>query len=91
MWLTSKQNPLTARTIVNRLWEQLFGTGLVETLEDFGTQGIAPTHQELIDFLSWQLMNDYQWSLKKLLREMVLSATYREDSRIPPGLLEKDP
>jgi len=91
MWLTSKENPLTARTIVNRLWEQLFGTGLVETLEDFGTQGIAPTHKELLDYLSWKLMNEYQWSLKKLLREMVLSATYREDSRVRPGLLEKDP
>jgi hypothetical protein len=91
MWLTSNQNPLTARTIVNRLWEQLFGTGLVETLEDFGTQGIAPTHRELLDDLSWKLMNEYHWSLKKLLREMVLSATYKQDSRISPEVLEKDP
>jgi len=91
MWLTDKQNPLTARTIVNRLWEQLFGTGLVETLEDFGTQGIAPTHRELLDYLSWKLMNDYQWSLKKLLKEMVMSATYMQDSKIPPAILEKDP
>jgi hypothetical protein len=91
MWLTSDQNPLTARTIVNRLWEQLFGTGLVETLEDFGTQGIAPTHRELLDDLSWKLMHEYGWSLKKLLREMVMSATYRQDSRITPDILEKDP
>ena len=91
LWLTDKQNPLTARTIVNRLWEQLFGSGLVETLEDFGTQGIAPTHQELLDYLSWKLMNDYQWSLKKLLKEMVMSATYRQDSKVAPVLLEKDP
>ncbi len=91
LWLTSDQNPLTARTIVNRLWEQLFGTGLVETLEDFGTQGIAPTHRELLDDLSWKLMHEYQWSLKRLLREMVMSATYKQDSRITPGLLEKDP
>ncbi len=91
MWLTSKQNPLTARTIVNRLWEQLFGTGLAETLEDLGTQGIQPTHKELLDYLSWKLMNDYQWSIKKLLKEMVLSATYRQDSKISPALLEKDP
>jgi hypothetical protein len=91
MWLTSKQNPLTARTIVNRLWEQLFGTGLVETLEDFGTQGIAPTHRELLDYLSWKLMNEYQWSIKKLLKGIVLSATYRQDSKITPALLEKDP
>jgi mono/diheme cytochrome c family protein len=91
LWLTSDQNPLTARTIVNRLWEQLFGTGLVETLEDFGTQGIPPTHRELLDDLSWKLMHEYQWSLKRLLREMLLSATYKQDSRISPGLLEKDP
>jgi len=91
MWLTSNQNPLTARTLVNRLWEQLFGTGLAETLEDFGTQGISPTHRELLDYLSWKLMNDYRWSMKKLLKEMVMSATYRQDSRILPSLLEKDP
>ena len=77
--------------MVNRLWEQLFGTGLVETLEDLGTQGIAPTHQELLDDLSWKLMNEYHWSLKKLLKEMVMSATYRQDSKVSPELLEKDP
>jgi Protein of unknown function (DUF1553)/Protein of unknown function (DUF1549)/Planctomycete cytochrome C len=91
MWLTSKQNPLTARTIVNRLWEQLFGTGLVETLEDLGTQGAAPTHKELLDWLSWKLMYDYQWSIKKLLKEILMSATYRQDSKVRPDLLEKDP
>ena len=91
MWLTSNQNPLTARTIVNRLWEQLFGTGLVETLEDLGTQGAAPTHQLLIDALSWKFMHEYQWSLKRLLQEMVLSATYRQDSKVSPENLEKDP
>ncbi len=67
MWLVDKKNPLTARTIVNRLWEQLFGTGIAETLEDLGTQGVPPTHKELLDYLSYQLMNDYQWSLKKLI------------------------
>ena len=91
MWLTSKENPLTARTMVNRLWEQLFGNGLVETLEDMGTQGITPTHQELLDFLSWKFMNDYQWSLKKLLKEIVMSATYRQDAKTTPEVLEKDP
>jgi hypothetical protein len=90
-WLTSKQNPLTARTMVNRLWEQLFGTGLAETLEDMGTQGIPPTHPELLDFLSWKFMNDYQWSIKKLLKEIVMSATYRQDSKIRPEHLQKDP
>ena len=70
MWLTDKKNPLVARTLVNRLWEQLFGTGIAETLEDMGTQGIPPTHQELMDHLSWKLMNDFNWSVKKLLKEM---------------------
>jgi hypothetical protein len=91
LWLTSKENPLTARTIVNRLWEQLFGNGLVETLEDLGTQGAAPTHPELLDWLSWMLMNDYHWSIKKLLKEILMSATYRQDSKVKPELLEKDP
>jgi Protein of unknown function (DUF1553) len=91
LWLTSKENPLTARTMVNRLWEQLFGTGLVETLEDMGTQGAAPSNKELLDFLSWKFMNDYQWSVKKLLKEMVMSATYRQDSKLNAEALEKDP
>ncbi|HVX26974.1 MAG TPA: DUF1553 domain-containing protein, partial [Parafilimonas sp.] len=90
-WLTDKQNPLTSRTIVNRLWEQLFGTGIAETLEDLGTQGIEPTNKDLLDYLSYQLMNDYNWSLKSLLKEMVMSATYREDSKITAAALEKDP
>ena len=79
MWLTSKQNPLTARTMVNRVWEQLFGTGLAETLEDLGSQGIAPTHPELLDWLSYQFMNEDNWSIKKLIRKMVLSATYQQE------------
>jgi hypothetical protein len=91
MWLTSKQNPLTSRTIVNRLWEELFGIGIAETLEDLGTQGIEPTNKDLLDYLSWQLMNDYNWSLKSLLKEIVMSATYREDSKITKEALEKDP
>lgn len=91
MWLTDKQNPLTARTMVNRVWEQLFGIGLVETLEDLGSQGTAPTHPELLDHLAWKFMHEQQWSVKKLLREIVLSATYRQDSHVTPTLLERDP
>jgi hypothetical protein len=91
MWLTDKKNPLTARTMVNRLWEQFFGYGLAETLEDMGTQGIPPTHRELLDHLSWQFMNDFNWSIKKLLKEMVLSATYRQTSKVTDELLIKDP
>ncbi len=90
MWMTDKKNPLVSRTIINRLWEQLFGTGIVETLEDMGTQGIPPTHQELLDYLSWKLMNDYKWSLKRALKEMVMSATYRQDSKISDELKQKD-
>jgi hypothetical protein len=91
MWLTSKQNPLTARAMVNRIWEQLFGTGLAETLEDLGSQGIPPTHIELLNWLSYQFMYEYNWSIKKLIRTIVLSATYRQDSKVSDELLQKDP
>lgn len=90
MWLTDKKNPLVSRTMVNRLWEQLFGMGIAETLEDMGTQGIPPTHKELLDFLSYQFMNDYKWDIKKLLKELVMSATYRQSSRVTEELKEKD-
>jgi len=89
-WLTSPQNPLVSRTIVNRLWEQVYGTGIAETLEDMGTQGLPPTHKELLDHLSWKLMHEYKWSLKKMLKEMVMSATYRQDSKLTDELKEKD-
>ncbi len=91
MWLTDPANPLVARTLVNRLWEQLFGYGLAETLEDLGSQGIPPTHRELLDHLSWKFMHDFNWSVKKVLKEMVLSATYRQDSKVTEELLKKDP
>ena len=90
-WLTDKKNPLTARTMVNRIWEQLFGTGLVETLEDMGTQGSTPTHAELLDWLSYQFMHADNWSTKKLVRKIVMSNTYQQDSKIPSLLLQKDP
>jgi hypothetical protein len=90
MWIISKENPLVSRTIVNRIWEQIFGMGLVETLEDLGTQGIPPTHPELLDHLSWKLMNDYNWSLKKLMKEIVMSSTYRQDSKVTEEHLAKD-
>lgn len=90
-WITDPSNPLTARTIVNRVWEQLFGIGLAETVEDLGTQGIPPTHPELLDHLSWKLIHEYNWSLKKLMREIVLSATYQQSSDVNEELLEKDP
>jgi hypothetical protein len=91
MWLTNKKNPLVSRTIVNRIWEQLFGIGLVETLEDMGTQGIPPTHRELLDYLSWKLMYVYNWDLKKLIKEIAVSAVYRQDSKLNKEAKEKDP
>lgn len=90
-WLFSEANPLTARTAVNRFWDQIFGYGIVETLEDFGTQGATPTHGALLDWLALRFMNQHQWSVKKLLKDIVISATYRQDSRITRDQLEKDP
>jgi hypothetical protein len=89
-WLVSKDNPLTARTISNRLWEQIFGTGLVETLEDFGSQGAGPTHPELLDWLALRMMNDHQWSIKKLLKDIVMSSTYRQASYVSDEVLATD-
>jgi hypothetical protein len=90
-WMTNKSNPLTARTMVNRLWEQLFGQGIVETLEDFGSQGALPTHKKLLDYLSYQFMNKDQWSIKQTLKRMVMSATYRQSSITTNLSNEKDP
>jgi hypothetical protein len=90
-WLFDEENPLTARAAVNRFWEQIFGYGIVETLEDFGTQGAIPTHPELLDWLALRFMNEHQWNMKKLLKDIVMSATYRQDSRLREEHLEKDP
>ncbi len=90
LWLVSRQNPLTARVAVNRFWAQLFGTGIVETEEDFGTQGALPTHPELLDWLAVEFM-DHKWDIKALLKEIVMSATYRQSARMTPLLLAKDP
>ncbi len=90
-WLVSPDNPLTARVAVNRYWEQLFGYGLVETLEDFGSQGSKPTHPELLDWLAVTFRKDLRWSNKKLLRLLVTSGTYRQSSTVRPEHLDKDP
>lgn len=90
-WLTSPENPLAARVTVNRFWHEIFGTGIVETLEDFGTQGARPSHPELLDWLALRFMHEHRWSVKGLLKEIVLSSTYRQSSRVRTKLVEKDP
>ncbi len=89
-WLVDRDNPLVARVAVNRLWEQLFGRGIVETSEDFGTQGQPPSHPDLLDWLAVEFM-DRGWSQKALLRTIVTSATYRQASAVTPPLFERDP
>jgi hypothetical protein len=89
-WLVSKQNPLTARVAVNRFWEQFFGRGIVETSEDFGTQGARPTHPELLDWLAIEFM-DQGWSMKKIHKLIVTSAAYQQSATVTPQLLERDP
>jgi hypothetical protein len=105
-WLISKDNPLTARVTVNRLWQMFFGAGLVKTTEDFGIQGEPPSHSELLDWLAVEFMEPSPsrgmsaaipagtpgaWDVKHILRLIVTSAAYRQQSRITPAALEKDP
>lgn len=89
-WLTDPSHPLTARVTVNRYWQHFFGTGLVKTAEDFGSQGQWPTHPELLDWLSTEFMQS-GWNVKHLMKLMVTSATYRQSSRVTPELLKRDP
>ncbi|NQV27181.1 MAG: DUF1553 domain-containing protein [Rhodopirellula sp.] len=89
-WLVQKDHPLTARVTVNRYWYMLFGTGLVKTLEDFGSQGEWPSHPALLDWLAVDFVES-GWDIKRMLKQMVMSATYRQSSRITPALLEADP
>jgi Protein of unknown function (DUF1553)/Protein of unknown function (DUF1549)/Planctomycete cytochrome C len=89
-WLVDRKSPTTARSIVNRVWQSYFGTGIVATSENFGTQSDAPSHPELLDWLAVKFM-DEGWSLKKLHRAIVTSATYRQASIATPDMLAKDP
>jgi hypothetical protein len=88
-WLVSRENPLTARVTVNRWWSELFGQGLVSTPEDFGIKGEPATHPELLDWLACEFM-DKGWSMKAMLKTMVMSRTYRQSSRLSPMLANKD-
>jgi hypothetical protein len=89
-WLVSRGHPLTARVTVNRHWQMLFGVGLVRTVEDFGSQGEWPLHLGLLDWLAVEFMES-GWDVKRLLRTIVTSATYRQDSAAPAALVARDP
>lgn len=89
-WLVAPNHPLTSRVAVNRFWQQLFGVGIVKTSEDFGAQGEAPTHPELLDWLAVQFRED-GWDVKAFLKRIVMSAAYRQESKVTPEKLLKDP
>jgi hypothetical protein len=89
-WLTDRSHPLTARVTVNRLWQQMFGVGLVKTSEDFGSQGEPPSHPQLLDWLAVTFQED-GWDVKKMMRRIVMSATYRQLSKVTLTLIERDP
>src|SRR5262249_42193460 len=94
-WLVDPAHPLTARVAVNRYWQMFFGTGLVKTAEDFGSQGEQPSHPELLDWLAAEFMNPgggkTKWDVRALVRLIVTSASYRQSSAVTPSLLAKDP
>lgn len=89
-WLMQPENPLTSRVMVNRIWARLFGIGLVETEEDFGTQGTSPSHPELLDWMAVDF-REQGWSIKRLLKSIVMSRTYRQDASLTPEKLSADP
>ncbi len=89
-WLVSRDNPLTARVFVNRLWRQYFGVGLSKNLDDLGAQGEAPSHPELLDWMAVDFM-DSGWNVKRAVKQIVMSATYRQSSKGSPALDERDP
>lgn len=90
-WLVSPDHPLTGRVTVNQVWAHLFGRGIVPTVNDFGVRGERPTHPDLLDWLAYQFTHDLNWSRKELIRLIVSSATYRQSSRFPEQLAQRDP
>jgi mono/diheme cytochrome c family protein len=89
-WIVARDNPLTARVLVNRLWKLTFGQGLVKSLEDFGSQGVTPTHPELLDWLAVELM-ETDWDIKRMMKLLVMSDTYRQSSTPTPAQHQHDP
>jgi len=89
-WLMTDQNPLTARVIANRFWEQIFGVGIVRTSEEFGSQGELPSHAELLDWLATEIVRQ-RWDMKQFVKLLVTSATYRQSSKVSAALAERDP
>ena len=89
-WIISPENPLTARVTVNRIWERFFGNGIVTTIEDFGTRAEFPSHPELLDYLATEIVR-LKWDLKAMVKQIVMSATYRQSSRITEQKLQQDP
>ncbi|MDP4680208.1 MAG: DUF1553 domain-containing protein [Cyclobacteriaceae bacterium] len=90
-WLVSHDNPLTARVIVNRFWAKFFGKGLVQTVEDFGALGEYPTHPELLDWLAIKTSTDWGWSIKTMMKNIVMSDTYKQTSKVSELVMQKDP
>ncbi|PGH37711.1 MAG: hypothetical protein CRN43_19520, partial [Candidatus Nephrothrix sp. EaCA] len=89
-WLFDKENPLTARVYVNRIWQEFFGRGIVKTVADFGMQGDMPSHRELLDWLAVDF-REHGWNVKRLVKQIVMSATYRQSAAIPSEKLKTDP
>ena len=90
-WIVSNKNPLTARTLVNRVWHQIYGRGLVATIEDIGSQSEPPSHPDLLDWLALRFMNEHDWSIKALIKEIVLSGTYQQSAESTPEMYQIDP
>jgi hypothetical protein len=89
-WIFAEENPLTARVFVNRIWRLLFGRGIVASLDDFGIQGSEPTHPELLDYLATSFQES-RWNVKRLIKSIAMSSTYRQSSQVDPELGERDP
>jgi Protein of unknown function (DUF1553) len=89
-WIANERNPLTARVMVNRIWQHLFGSGLVRSVDDFGTRGELPSHPQLLDYLAVRFM-EQGWSIKKTVREVILARTYSQSSRHNVKAFQKDP